>query len=81
MKLFFERDNFNNNRSYEKPIVKFTIYVYILGCVLLMLMNTLNGEAELACLDGFLNSIDEISSIFFKLKEVKFIAQFHQIVR
>ena len=37
--LFFANENYNSNRAYEKPIMKFIIYIYSLSTILLLMMN------------------------------------------
>lgn len=81
LKLFFDFSNYSHNKSYEKFVTKFLIYVYLYISSMLILTVNAKNEEELNLLDYFLNIFDEFTSIFFKFSEVKIIIDFHSTLR
>jgi hypothetical protein len=81
VKLFFDKDNYNNNRSYEKPVTKFIIYIYLISCTHLLFMTGNISEEDVLYFDNFFRWFDNVIGIFFKMSEIRFLVDFHQIVK
>ncbi|MCQ2816015.1 MAG: hypothetical protein MJ252_02005 [archaeon] len=77
-KLFFRTENYNNNRAFEKPVMKFLIYLYCLCAVLLLSMN---GQIDFEAFDNFLNDITDLTQIFFRLNSNDIIIKLHEFVK
>lgn len=75
VKFFFANENYNSNRAYEKPIVKFIIFLYSLSTVLLLMMNS---ETDFESYDLLLQEFTNVSGIFFRLNSLDFILQLHE---
>jgi len=81
LKIFFDSPNYNNNKCYEKFVTKFIIYLYFFISSVLLLTVQISAQDDLNLLDLFLNSLDDFTSIFIVLKDVKHIVRFHSILK
>lgn len=81
LKMFFDTQNFNNNRSYEKFIVKFIIYLYFYISSLLVLLLNIKDKNELSLITNNLNIMDECIGIFLSLSDNKIISQYNEIIK
>lgn len=78
IKLFLAKEHYNNNRAFEKPVMKFVIYLYSFASVLLLMLNC---KSEFESYDNYLNELTEVTFIFFKLNAVDHVLQFHEYVK
>ena len=76
--LFFANENYNSNRAYEKPIMKFIIYIYSLSTILLLMMNC---ETDFESYDSLLQHLTKITGIFFILNSIDFILKLHETAK
>ena len=76
--LFFANENYNSNRAYEKPIMKFIIYIYSLSTILLLMMNC---ETDFESYDSLLQHLTKTTGIFFILNSIDFILKLHETAK
>lgn len=78
IRLFFAKEHYNNNRAFEKSVMKYIIYLYSFASVLLLMLNC---KSQFEAYDDFLNQLTEVTFIFFKLNAVDHVLQFHEYVK
>jgi hypothetical protein len=78
MRLYFDKENFNNNKSFEKYITKFGIYIYLFITNALLLTLKLNN-IDFEILDDILNTISQYCGI--DLSQNKTIETYHNHVK
>jgi hypothetical protein len=77
LKLFFDSNNYNNNKGYEKFVSKFIVYLYyFISTVAILTMNNVD-QASLNNIDLLFNCFDEFTGIFFSFINVKFLVEFN----
>lgn len=76
MKFYFNKDYYNNNKSYEKLISKFLILVYLTISISLLLSCNLKDDEEFTYIEGYTKLFDEYC--FININENKHLSLFTQ---
>ena len=81
LKCFLHSDNYNNNRAFEKLIIKCVLYAYCLSVVVLLFMKGSNEDVQCECFDSLLNEFTKVCGIFYKLNSVELVLKVHEYVK
>ena len=81
LKCFLHSDNYNNNRAFEKLIIKCVLYAYCLSVVVLLFMKGNNDDIQFECFDSLLNEFTKVCGIFYKLNTVELVLKVHEYVK
>ena len=81
LKCFLHSDNYNNNRAFEKLIIKCVLYTYCLSVVVLLFMTGNNEDIQCECFDNLLNEFTKVCGIFYKLNSVELVLKIHEYVK
>jgi hypothetical protein len=76
IKIYFDKDNYNSNKNYEKNITKFVVFVYLFLISVLLITLELT-EKELSSLDEFTAYINE----FTGFKQIKYFDSFYMLLK
>ena len=76
LKMYFDRDNYNSNKNYEKNITKFVVFIYLFLISVLLITIELT-EKELFSLDEFTAYINECTG----LKQMKYFDSFYTLLK
>jgi hypothetical protein len=74
--FFFDKKNHDSNRNFEKPVLRFFIFLYFYIAAVLLVNLSIKDDGDIMVLDEFVEIFEDFS--FVSLKENHFINQFHQ---
>lgn len=75
IKIFFIKEHYNSNRAYEKPVLKFVLFLYLLSTLLLLVMKS---PIEFEKYDELLNELTDLTLIFIRLNTIDFVLHLHE---